>query len=569
MQRSQAFLWILCLCLLGAACGKGASKDGASGAQSISQKDPSLMRITASDIRMVQGQSEAFESSWVTSWYGKPAWSVDAPDLLGDTRASILCNTPAQFRIHLPASSQARRLTTAVRRAQVEKSGAIRCAVFWQSDAGLRELQAVVLPNGEDAWMEFRCDLPEEAGELIFTQLLEAPGLAEKPAGHVSWQEPMLQPISSTMEGQPDVLLLSIDTLRADALEHMPYLQCLMAEGTSWSQAYAPSNWTLPSMASLFTGLSPAGHGCGRGPFAAEASGKAETRDFRGLGNAPTLAEAFLAHGYATAMFHQNPFLENWTGMQRGFLRYARSADRVAAQSASSLEWWAQNQGQARFLSLHFMAPHLPNGEVEALDALHPEDFFSLDVTPDRRREFFDLAEADREAVRAAYRAAAMELDAELARLLPELKQASRDWRVVLYVDHGEEHWESGGFEHGFSFDDAVVRVPIAYLGSTNTEAKVIDTMVPAHHIGTYLLEQLEMEYGLPSSALGSATDADHTVQTAYPLYRNDSGGRRWDAKAGSWVTLPFTGKGSPGRPAEIDPWTAQRLAELGYAENQ
>lgn len=569
MPRISTLHCFLAICLLGAACGKGETQDGPSGEASLSRVHPALMRITAEDIRVVQGQAEALESSWVTSWYGKPAWSQEAPGILGDTRTSILCSTPARFRIALPASEQARQLSTALRRARVEDSGVIRCAVFWQVGEELQELQAVELPNGDDAWIELQCTVPMEAGELVFTHLLEAPGLAEKAAGYVCWQEPLLQPLAPITEGQPDVLLLSIDTLRADALEHMPYLQGLLAEGTTWSQAYTPSNWTLPSMASLFTGLSPAGHGCGRGPFEASANGKAESRDFRGLGEAPTLADAFLAHGYATAMFHQNPFLENWTGMQRGFQRYARTADRVAAQSEPALAWWNQNQGQARFLSLHYMAPHLPNGEVETLDALHPEDFFSLDVTPERRRAFFDLAEADREAVRLAYRVAVMELDAELATLIPKLTESSRDWRVVLYVDHGEEHWETGGFEHGFSFDDSVVRVPIAYIGGEGTPAAVIDTVVPAHHIGTYLLEQLEMEFGLPSSALGSADDADHTVQTAYPLYRYDTGGRRWDAKAETWVDLPFTGKGSPGRPAEMDAWTAQRLAELGYADNQ
>ena len=570
MHTKLSRLLILLALLFCNACGSGESPGQSEGSTAEGlQVDGAHMRITAEDLRVVQGQAESFESSWVTEWFGKPAWSAEAPALLGDTRKSILLNTPARFRVSLPASKQPRKLLTAVRRMRAEDTGPIRCAVFWQVGEEVRELQAVELPAASDAWIDLRCSVPQEPGELVFTHLLATPGLAEKSAGHVSWQEPQLQPMVPAMERAPDVLLLSIDTLRADALEHMPYLQGLMDRGTQWSQAYAPSNWTLPSMASLFTGLAPEEHGCGRGPFADTANGKVESRDFRGLGDAPTLAEAFLAHGYATAMFHQNPFLETWTGMHRGFQRYARSADRVEAQSGAALDWWANTQGQSRFLSLHYMAPHLPNGEVAALDALHPEAFFALDVAPERRMEFFDMPEEYRAAVRLAYRQAVMELDAELARVVSKLLEGSRDWRVLVYVDHGEEHWDAGGFEHGFSFEDSVVRVPLAYIGGSAAEPAIINTVVPAHHGGTYLLERLQIEYGLPASALGSSTSADRTVETRFPLYRASIGGRRWDAQEKAWQDLPFTGEGSPGPPAAIDPWTAARLAELGYAEEQ
>jgi len=121
---------------------------------------------------------------------------------------------------------------------------------------------------------------------------------------------------------------VSIDTLRQDALTDMPYLRGLMAEGWRWKEAYAPSNWTLPAMASLFTGLPAEEHGCGRGPFTTEATGVAEDRAFRALRGHPTVASFLAAQGYATAMWHQNPFLEAWSGLASGFSRYVRCADR-------------------------------------------------------------------------------------------------------------------------------------------------------------------------------------------------------------------------------------------------
>lgn len=572
MKRNLLPLLLLSPILGLGACGDGPSPHAGNGGDKTSnalQVDGAMMRFPAEDVRVVMGQLESFESQKVSPFYGKPAWAKDAPAILGDTRQAILCSTPGRFRIDLPASTQPRKLLTAVRQVRPDGKDALRCAVFWQVGEQVRELTAVEIPAASEDWVDLRCTVPMEAGELVFTHLLSAPGLADKVAGPVSWQEPQLQPLAPAMERMPDVLLLSIDTLRADALQHMPYLQGLMARGTQWSEAYVPSNWTLPSMASLFTGLDPAEHGCGRGPFAAQPSGKAEQRDFRGMGSSPTLAEAFLAHGFATAMFHQNPFLETWTGMHRGFQRYVRTADRVAAQTGPALDWWADNQGQQRFLSLHYMAPHLPNGEVEALNAMQPEAFFALDVAPDRRREFFDLETAAQEQVRAAYRQAVMELDTELARLIPKLLDGSREWRVLIYVDHGEEHWDSGAFEHGFTFDDSVVRVPLAYIGGEAAVPETIDGVVAAHEGGCYLLEQLEIEYGLPASHLGPQQAGTREVHVGYPLYRTETGGRTWNPESRAWEDRPFTGKGSPGPAAEIDPWTATRLAEMGYAEEQ
>ena len=199
------------------------------------------------------------------------------------------------------------------------------------------------------------------------------------------------------------------------------------------------------------TGLSPSEHGCGRGPFlTTSATGEIENRDFRSLNDVPTLADAMSGAGYATMALHQNPFMEAWTGLHRGFERYVRTADRADANRSTALDWWGAQQHRNRFLMLHFMTPHLPNGAVSALDALQVEDFFALDQSAAQRLAFFDLTPQQQTEVRDAYRLATQQLDAEIKNVVEALRQSSPNCHILIYADHGEEHWDAGGFEHGF-----------------------------------------------------------------------------------------------------------------------
>ena len=525
-------------------------------------------RILAKDCTPVLGRLAEADSSWITPWFGQAAWSPDAPEILGDTRPALYASTPARFSVEVDASSEPRFLSTALRRTKPgqEQDGILRGEVFWQDDNDLISLGFVELKPELDVWVELQLQVPADSGALIFSTRLAAPGMAQQDAEEVAWQIPVLTAKASPE--QPDVLLLVIDTLRFDAVEHMPYLSSLMQEGEVWQQAYVPSNWTLPSMASLLTGLAPSEHGCGRGPFTVTATGDIEDRSFRSLAPVPTLAEAMRDAGYATAALHQNPFMEAWTGLHRGFERYVRTADRPDANRKTALDWWTVQKHQPRFLMLHYMTPHLPNGTTDALDERSVEDFFGVDHTHAERLEFFNLENTEREAVRRAYQEAVLQLDAELKLVVQELRAQSPGCQILIYSDHGEEHWDADGFEHGHSFDDSVIHVPLAFVDGQAARSKTHEQKVPAHHLGTYLLERLEIPNQLPASALGVSEKADRAVRSAFPLYRSTSDGRFWSPPDNAWIDLAFTGEGSQGPNASIDAWTASRLAELGYAGN-
>jgi arylsulfatase A-like enzyme len=112
----------------------------------------------------------------------------------------------------------------------------------------------------------------------------------------------------------PDVLLVILDCVRSDAAlpmgpirAKMPHLDRLSREGTEYTRAIASSHWTLPSHASILTGLAPWNH-----------------RTFRGSTlmlppDIPTYAEHFRKAGYRTACLSANPFISPLTGLSRGF----------------------------------------------------------------------------------------------------------------------------------------------------------------------------------------------------------------------------------------------------------
>ncbi len=106
--------------------------------------------------------------------------------------------------------------------------------------------------------------------------------------------------IGAETKGPRHIILLSADTLRADAIEpydssqRTPSLQTLSRDSVVFKNAFAPAPWTLPSVTSMLTGLSPEVHGVGLG------------LDDAAL---PTLAERLADNGYRTASFIGNPIL--------------------------------------------------------------------------------------------------------------------------------------------------------------------------------------------------------------------------------------------------------------------
>ncbi len=269
---------------------------------------------------------------------------------------------------------------------------------------------------------------------------------------------------------RPNVLLVTIDTLRADRLgcygyrtAATPTLDGLAARGARFETAIAHTPLTGPSHASILTGLSPLGHGF---------------RNNSGFVLAPaikTAAEDFKQAGYRTAAVISGFPLDRRFGFDRGFDAYEDHLPRgndprrtpyverpANATTDAALRWLASldvRQPTPWFLWVHYYDPHAPYeppGDLATRYAASPYDG--------------EVAFVDR----------------ELGRLLRALeeKQALARTLVVATADHGESLGEHGEGTHGVFVYDATVRIPLIMAGPriaagklSNTVGRLIDVL--------------------------------------------------------------------------------------------
>jgi arylsulfatase A-like enzyme len=288
-------------------------------------------------------------------------------------------------------------------------------------------------------------DLSEHAGPTTLT-LRTSPG----PAGDSTLDYLMLEaPTVYVRDAQPmRVILVFIDTLRADHLGFMgyerptsPMLDRLAAHAAVFTQARAVAPWTLPSARSMLTGSQP------------EAWYESQT-----------LAEALGDAGWRTEALVSNAFLSQPFDMHRGWdhflYEHQLPADQLVERAVSIIE---ENPHRDLLLMVHFMEPHLPYDEPyiyrRRFTGSRPDPLKWLTrgeiqgVRVDQP-EFEDV----KYYVTGRYDQNIRYVDAQLHGLFDA---AGEQATVVLLSDHGEELWEHGGFEHGHTFYDELLHVPL------------------------------------------------------------------------------------------------------------
>jgi arylsulfatase A-like enzyme/Tfp pilus assembly protein PilF len=247
---------------------------------------------------------------------------------------------------------------------------------------------------------------------------------------------------------RPDVVLVTIDTWRADAAGfagnrevETPTLDRLAATGLVFSDARAHNVVTLPSHANLLTGLYPFQHG---------------VRDNSGYvldAGLPTLATLLRSAGYATGAFVGAYPLDSRFGLANGFEVYddgyrlgsegssftiaERRGDEVVA---AALAWWREAAGKPRLLWVHLYDPHASYSPPEPFAARYA-----------RRPYLGEVAAAD----------------SFLAPLLrPHLEGDEPPAFVVVTSDHGEALGDHGELTHGLFAYEATLRVPLLVWGA-------------------------------------------------------------------------------------------------------
>ncbi len=361
------------------------------------------------------------------------------------------------------------------------------------------------------------------------------------------------------------VILIVVDTLRADHLglygyerDTSPELDALARDAAIFDNAFAPSPWTLPSFGSLFTGLLPAQHLAGW-PAPRPAG---EGRDFLPLtGDSPTLAELFELHDYDTAAVMNNAFLHPDFGVARGFQTYdhvagnrkkIRRADEVVDRA---LEWLGKEDRGDFFLVVHLFDPHLNYDAPEPFRGRFTETEMDdrergelMELRPLRQR-VRDREEIDWDFLIGAYDEEIAFVDHELGRFWRGLDEGGLldTTLVILTADHGEEFGDHGGFEHGHSLYNELIRVPLLMWGPQVEIGRRSEPVSLVDVVPTVLdavgLPELE---GLPGRSLttllhGNAAREPRTLIAERTLY----GAQRESAIAWPYKAILETRSGS------------------------
>lgn len=275
--------------------------------------------------------------------------------------------------------------------------------------------------------------------------------------------------------GAPNVLLVSIDTLRADHLhaygyarETSPTIDRLAAEGALFETVLAPSSWTLPSHITLLTAMPPREHGV-----------RKQRQRLRG--EAKSLAEVFRDEGYDTAGFVAGPFLSSSHGFDQGFDVYdestvsegglgashrGRTSPRLVTLVTDWLRSWRREpERKPFFVFLHMWDPHYDFNPPPPYDTLFDPDYegtitgddFELGKTIHREMNPRDL-----EHVIALYDGEIRYTDDHLGEIIAFLDRIGQldDTIVVVTSDHGEEFFEHGHKGHAKALFDESLRVP-------------------------------------------------------------------------------------------------------------
>jgi len=341
--------------------------------------------------------------------------------------------------------------------------------------AGVRQVLQEIQVPAEAGWQERRIDLSPLAGAAAELDFQIAGGGALDLDEAVFLGDPeILPPVAATR--RPNVVLISIDTLRADRLslygnsrETSPNLEALAARGAVvFDLAVAAAVSTLPAHASMFTGLEVLRHGA----YLDRPLAPGQT----------LLAERFRDAGFRTLAITGGGYVHPRFGLAQGFDRFRfwpRGEVDDGAElrdGLATLESWLSSEAERPFfLFFHTYEVHAPYGAREPYFSrwtgaptrafMQPwsrgdrpdEGYFARehwprvfgegtprDMRPDEMSRLTDL-----------YDSGVANADAAIGEIVRMLAAAGISERTLLVVtaDHGESLGERGFFDHGFLYD--------------------------------------------------------------------------------------------------------------------
>lgn len=292
-------------------------------------------------------------------------------------------------------------------------------------------------------------------------------------AGAVGW---LLLRGRSTPARRPNIVLISIDTCRADYLScygrfkrTTPHIDALARESALFSNVISPVPLTLPAHSSMLTGTIPPYHGVH------------DNIHYRLAEYNVTLAERLREQGYQTAAVVGAFVLHSKFGLNQGFDSYDDRLDsdltfmggyperRAQDVTRAANEWLDDHCTEPFFLFLHYFDPHHPYRPPEPFATIFADNLYAGEV---------------------AY------TDASIGKVIDKLKSLGLydSSLLIITADHGESLGEHGETQHGYFVYHSTTRVPLIIKPSARHEPRRIDKLVALVDIVPTVLAQV----GLP-----------------------------------------------------------------------
>ncbi|MCZ6691484.1 MAG: sulfatase [Planctomycetota bacterium] len=294
---------------------------------------------------------------------------------------------------------------------------------------------------------------------------------------------------SSAIEagGKPNVILISIDSLRADHLgcygygpKTSPNIDRMAREGAVFEWTISSSSWTLPSHMAMFTALPDLLHGVDR-------NGVKLALDH------PMLAQTLREAGYTSVGFYSGPYLHPAFGFDRGFDEYINCASNPGPADAPTDEvlnppaelhpvawadvtnpsiyekvtgWIGEKPQQPFFLFIHYWDVHYDYDPPEPYDKMFDPDYQGeIDVSryPNNKAIHGRMDPRDLRHVVSLYDGEIRSTDEWIGRLVEFLgkKGVLDNTLLVITADHGEEFFEHWQKAHRNNLHDESIRVPL------------------------------------------------------------------------------------------------------------
>jgi arylsulfatase A-like enzyme len=558
-------------------------------------------------------------------------------DQAGGTRRGIVAppGTVLRARVPLPPDAALRfAVAVAGTRKRDDAAGGVR---FTVAVDGRDVWTRTVNPAGtrkDRRWFDERIDLRNAEArdaEVTLTTTAERPGAPL--AGTAAWNAVrVLRTVRRDRQPpapeRPNVIVLLVDTLRADRLgaygaspSPTPALDRFAAEGRVFEQSVSQAPWTLPSVASIMTGIHPRSHGV-LGRLVAEDSDELEAAFLADAFR--TLPEHAALGGITTVGLSANPLIGRGTNLVQGFetfVEYGWDRPRrnwvgAAEVNARFLAWVRANRDRRFLAYLQYMEPHdpyTPSAPPPPPPAARPV-IVAGEIHELARKINWGtappLGDVELTHIRRLYDGEVADWDRAFGALRAAL-EAEGVWEstvVVVTSDHGESFQEHGRLTHGTHLYDELLRVPLVMSGPGiapgrdarsaqgidlyPTIARLLGLPAPEGVAGHDLLGPVRADAVVSETSLGVAPDGSRTELVSlrtptrklvhapdhdhFELYALDADpGERTDlhprAPDGTLVaTLDAWRATAPAPPAVADddaPDLGDKLRALGYVQ--